>query len=96
MRINAVAPGYIDGHGIEQYPPAVTEMVRETARHDIPAKRLGTESEVAGIVTFLLSPAARYITGDTIRVDGGSSLWRKQWEVPDHNLSPSYDGFEDA
>jgi len=85
VRINAVAPGYIYGHGITQYDPAFIEQVLATINDDIPAKRMGTESEVAAAVTFLLSPAAAYITGETIRVDGGSSLWRKPWDIPEHN-----------
>lgn len=39
----------------------------------LPAKRCGTTAEVAGAVSFLLSPAAAYITGTTIDVDGASS-----------------------
>ena len=93
VRINAVAPGYIYGHGITQYDPAFIEQVLATINDDIPAKRMGTESEVAAAVTFLLSPAAVYITGETIRVDGGSSLWRKPWDIPEHNNLPAYNGF---
>ena len=95
VRINAIAPGYIYGHGITQYDPAFIEQVLETVNDDIPAKRMGTESEVAAAVTFLLSPAAAYITGETIRVDGGSSLWRKHWDIPAHDKFPAYDGFGD-
>jgi enoyl-[acyl-carrier-protein] reductase (NADH) len=69
----------------------------EQARQDIPAKRMGTESEVASVVTFLLSPAASYISGATIRIDGGSGLWRKTWEIPDHDRAPEpFDGFADV
>ncbi|KAM7444217.1 hypothetical protein ABFA07_007159 [Porites harrisoni] len=42
-------------------------------RDKLPARRCGTTAEVAGAVTFLLSPAAAYITGTTIDVDGASS-----------------------
>jgi len=93
VRINSVAPGVIHGHGITQYDPAFIKSYIANVKKDIPAKRLGTESEIAAAVTFLLSPAAAYITGETIRVDGGSSLWRKNWEVADHENSEPFDGF---
>ncbi|RME23468.1 MAG: SDR family oxidoreductase, partial [Deltaproteobacteria bacterium] len=52
----------------------------------IPAGRLGTVREVAAAVVFLLTPAARFITGTVLRVDGGEpllgsaagALWRRQ------------------
>ena len=93
VRINAVAPGVIHGHGITQYDAAFVEGFLKEAKKDIPARRLGTESEIAAAVTFLLSPAAAYITGETIKVDGGSSLWRKTWHIPEHDNFDSYDGF---
>lgn len=45
------------------------------ARPHIPAKRLGTPDEIAASVCFLCSPAAAYITGTTLTVDGGSALY---------------------
>ncbi|MGB1249782.1 MAG: SDR family oxidoreductase [Candidatus Promineifilaceae bacterium] len=93
VRINSVAPGVIHGHGLTQYDAAFIASYVATVRSSIPAKRLGTESEIAAAVTFLLSPAAAYITGETLRVDGGSSLWRKNWEVDDHENNASFDGF---
>ena len=95
VRINSVAPGIIKGHGLTQYDPAFVDSFVQEAEKDVPAKRLGTESEVAAAVTFLLSPAAAYITGETIRVDGGSSLWRKTWDIPPHDLSQPFNGFEE-
>jgi NAD(P)-dependent dehydrogenase (short-subunit alcohol dehydrogenase family) len=94
VRINAVAPGTIEGSGLEQYPEVAQEYIRGITA-DIPMKRFGTESEISAVITFLLSPAATYITGETIRIDGGYALWRKTWEVPDHDNAPRpYDGFE--
>lgn len=93
VRINAVAPGLISSSGLDHYPEAVRPLIEQTIR-DVPMKRMGTESEVAAAIVFLLSPAAVYISGESIRIDGASSLWRKTWEVPEHdNAPPPYDGF---
>ncbi len=67
ITVNTVAPGFID-----------TDMTRELASEQrdalttkIPLGRLGNASEVAAAVVFLASPAAAYITGETIHVNGG-------------------------
>ncbi len=79
IRINAVAPGVINSTGMAQYPP---EMVK-AAERQIPMKRLGTCEEVADLVTFLASPLSKYITGETVYVDGGNRLWGSPWIIPD-------------
>lgn len=81
VRVNSVAPGTIEGHGLTQYDEGIQEMLAQV-KVDVPLKRLGTESEISSCVTYLLSPAAGYISGETVRVDGASSLWRKTWEIP--------------
>jgi len=67
VRVNAVAPGYIE--------TAMTQSMPEQARAHylttIPLGRAGTPQDVSGVVTFLCSDAARYVTGQTIVVDGG-------------------------
>lgn len=67
ITVNTVAPGFID-----------TDMTRELATEQrdalvaqIPLRRLGSAEEVAATVVFLASPAAAYITGETIHVNGG-------------------------
>jgi 3-oxoacyl-[acyl-carrier protein] reductase len=69
--VNAVAPGFI--------ATDMSQAVRNMAGEDnlkkmIPAKRLGTPEDIAGVVVFLCSPAAAYVTGQVITVDGGLSL----------------------
>ncbi|MBV8602262.1 MAG: glucose 1-dehydrogenase [Candidatus Eremiobacteraeota bacterium] len=67
VRVNAVAPGFIE--------TAMTEAMPESAKTQylgsIPLGRMGKPEDVAGVVRFLCSDAASYITGQTIVVDGG-------------------------
>jgi citronellol/citronellal dehydrogenase len=93
VRVNAVAPGLIRSSGLDTYGEAARSLI-EQVRRDIPAKRPGTEAEVAAAVTFLLSPAAAYISGATLAIDGASSLWRKTWEIDEHgHAPPPFEGF---
>ena len=46
-------------------------------------KRLATCDEVAWLVSFLCSPAGAYITGQTLTLDGGKTLWGDWWPIPD-------------
>jgi len=94
VRLNAVAPGVIDSSGLDKYPDFVKQELLPQVIQDVPMKRMGTESETAAAIVFLLSPAAAYINGETIKIDGGYSLWRKTWEIEDHkNAPPAYNGF---
>ncbi len=67
ITVNAVAPGFIDTRLTDVLPDAL----KETAVKQIPLGRFGTPDDVAGAVSFLASPLARYITGNVISVDGG-------------------------
>ena len=67
ITVNAVAPGAIDTDMTRSLPPAQ----REAAIATIPLQRFGTPEEVAAAVAFLASPAAAYITGETLHVNGG-------------------------
>jgi citronellol/citronellal dehydrogenase len=68
--VNAIAPGIITSSGTEQYPQAILAQAIESC----PAKRAGTVPEVTAAILFLCSPAAQYISGTTLRVDGGHAL----------------------
>ncbi|MBI4817644.1 MAG: SDR family oxidoreductase [Deltaproteobacteria bacterium] len=92
VRVNAVAPGLIDSSGLDAYPPEVRVAIQGLPK-ELPAQRLGTESEVSSVIAFLLSPAAAYISGETVRVDSGSSLYRHPFAFPEHAPSPRFDGF---
>lgn len=67
---NAVAPGFITTDMTDELPQAVREAVLQK----IPLGAFGETKDIAGIVAFLASPAARYITGQVIAVDGGMTM----------------------
>ncbi|NVB36967.1 SDR family oxidoreductase [Pseudenhygromyxa sp. WMMC2535] len=92
VRVNAVAPGWIASSGLETYPEMVRAMIPKLAQ-GVPLKRLGSEAEVSATICFLLSPAASFITGETLSVDGGAPLMPHHWPMPDHDRSRSYAGF---
>ena len=94
VRVNSVIPGFIASSGFDRYPERAHGVLRNV-KSRIPLKRHGTESEIAGAIVYLLSEAAAYITGATLRVDGGLHNNGKSnfYEVPDHDRSRPYNGF---
>ena len=69
VRVNAIAPGYIASSGMDHYPPEAAAMLRKMPA-TVPAGRFGNEAEVSASIVFLLSPAASFISGTVLRVDG--------------------------
>ncbi len=69
VRVNAVSPGLIDREGLEEsWPEGVQRWLK-----NVPLGRIGRPGDVADAVLFLLSPAARWISGANLVVDGGMS-----------------------
>jgi citronellol/citronellal dehydrogenase len=93
VRVNAVAPGPILTSGLATYPEAMQQRTLNEVRIT-PPSRLGTESEVSCAVVFLLSPAAAYVSGEVMKVDGATSVYKNHM-VPlgNHDGTPSWDGF---
>jgi 3-oxoacyl-[acyl-carrier protein] reductase len=70
VTVNAVAPGFIGTDMTEAVRAKAGDLIKKA----IPAARLGTPDDIAAAVLFLCSPAAAYITGQILTVDGGLSL----------------------
>jgi citronellol/citronellal dehydrogenase len=93
VRVNAVAPGWIASSGLDRYPREMREKIRNLKTH-VPAGRLGTESEVAAAIVFLLSEAAAFISGATLRVDGAAPNAPRSIPMPPRKLpAPAFNGF---
>ncbi|GDY36188.1 SDR family oxidoreductase [Acidovorax sp. NB1] len=102
VRVNAVAPGYIASSGMDNYPPEAGDMLRAMPR-TVPLGRFGNEAEVSAAITFLLSPAASFISGTTLRVDGARPQVRMGWPqrppgatAAAHPAVRPFDGFHRA
>jgi len=93
VRVNAVAPGWIASSGMDRYPPEMAPMIRGLHRN-VPLHRLGTESEVSAAIVFLLSPAAAFISGACLRVDGAApNAKRVAAAVGTGSANAAFDGF---
>lgn len=95
VRVNTVAPGGIASSGFDTYTPEAKAKIREYPP-TVPLQRYGTESELSAAVVFLLSPAAAYVTGTCLRVDGGTPNARGTWKLQPHANSKPFVGFHRA
>ncbi len=95
VRVNAVAPGWIASSGMDTYGGAMRTLIPRLKAH-VPLGRLGLEAEVSAAIVFLLSPAAAFITGVTLQIDGAASLGSDVFplEAPKH--AQPFDGFHRA
>jgi citronellol/citronellal dehydrogenase len=102
VRVNAVAPGYIASSGMDHYPAEAGPQLR-AMRETVPAGRFGNEAETSAAIVFLLSPAASFISGSVLRVDGARPQVRMGWgqvaapaEVQTRDAVKPFDGFHRA
>lgn len=92
VRVNAVAPGFIASSGMDTYPEPMKQTIMQLDK-TIPLQRLGLEAEVSGVLTFLCSPAASFISGSCIRVDGAAPNARRIWPVGTGKQNPVFNSF---
>ena len=71
ITVNAIAPGWFP----TRMSGGLIERFEEAMLSDIPLGRFGNPEDLKGVVVFLASPAAAYITGQTVVVDGGATAW---------------------
>ncbi len=102
VRVNAVAPGYIASSGMDHYPPEAGPMLREM-RTTVPLGRFGNEAETSAAIVYLLSPAASFVSGSVLRVDGARPQVRMGWgqvaapaDVQQRDAVKPFDGFHRA
>jgi 3-oxoacyl-[acyl-carrier protein] reductase len=70
VRVNAIAPGYIDTPMTQALPAETRQLIVDAT----PLKSIGTTEDVALAVVYLASPAARFVTGVVLPVDGGLGI----------------------
>jgi citronellol/citronellal dehydrogenase len=95
VRVNSVAPGWIISSGMDTYDAAFKAVIPKL-KDAVPMKRMGTESEISGMICFLLSPAAAFINGTSIKIDGGASLGNRVWPLPNATHCEPFEGFHRA
>lgn len=97
VRVNTVAPGAIASSGLDTYDAAHREYIQNEIAREVPLQRFGVEAEVSAAIVFLLSPAAAFITGSCIRIDGGAPNARRIWgPLEPSDKSKPFDGFHRA
>jgi citronellol/citronellal dehydrogenase len=75
IRLNCIAPGAIASEGWAVYRGDIPQRYAQAS----PLRRAGTPWEVAEAVIFVGGPAGRFITGQTLHVNGGTNLWGETW-----------------
>ena len=93
VRVNAVAPGGVASSGFDRYAPEAQAKILGFPP-TVPLQRFGTEAEVSGAIVYLLSPAAAYVTGTCVRVDGGTPNNRgSYWKLAAARNNAPFEGF---
>ncbi len=93
VRVNAVAPGWIASSGMDTYQEPMRTMIKSLHKN-VPLGRLGREAEVAATIVFLLSPAAAFISGACVRIDGAAPNAKRIWPlVGSGAANAAFEGF---
>lgn len=93
IRTNAVAPGWVASSGFDTYEDPGVQAMLPQLKNMVPLGRIATEAEIASVIVFLLSDGANFISGASIRVDGGGSLFSPLFPPQGAKNSESYQGF---
>ena len=88
IRVNCVAPGAIETEGWSVYTP----QARAAYPRSNPMMRAGSPWDIAEACVYLAGPSGRFVTGETLTVDGGGQLWGETWTTG----KPSYFSSEDT
>ena len=75
IRVNCVAPGAIETEGWNVY----TAQARAAYPRSNPMMRVGSPWDIAEACVYLVAPSGRFVTGETLTVDGGGQLWGETW-----------------
>lgn len=78
IRINCVAPGIIASEGMNAY---TAEAVADMPNTNL-LRRFGQVEDVANAICFLAGEGGRFMTGETLTIDGGNQIWGDQWTIP--------------
>ena len=70
LTVNAIAPGYIKTATVD----VLSDKLKDHIMTWIPMKRFGTPDEISGMVAFIASDRARYMTGELVKIDGGMAI----------------------
>ncbi|MCE1270148.1 MAG: SDR family oxidoreductase [Acinetobacter sp.] len=96
VRVNCVAPGWIISSGMDNYSGDFAKFIIPSLAGNVPLKRMGTESEISSAICYLLSDAAAFVSGITLRVDGAASQGTRMYPLADATNSQSFNGFHRA
>ncbi len=96
VRINCIAPGWIMSSGMDTYKGDFAKFIIPSLSGNVPMKRMGTESEVSSVTCFLLSDAAAFVSGVTIRIDGAASQGTRMYSLGDAENNQPFNGFHRA
>lgn len=95
VRVNCVAPGWVASSGMDTYDGPTKALIPQLKKH-VPLGRLANESEVSAVIAFLLSPAASFVTGITVPIDGGAPLGSPLYPPSKGRSTRAFDGFHRA